>query len=119
MHEIFIAKFTCLLYEWLKRKNATNTDLRDQEPSFWDWIMIGRLKTLNNKWTRAIDFWFSWVKEGYIIEIVVKYIDSFSEVERTFVKGPQKRLLEEIPLWINMLFMEKGMMHMDPDRMAE
>jgi hypothetical protein len=30
---------------------------------------------------------------------------------------PIKRLLEEIPPWIKMLFLEKGMMHMDLDRM--
>jgi hypothetical protein len=59
------------------------------------------------------------VKEGYIIEFVVEYTDSFSEAERKFVEGPRRRLLEEIPLWIKMLFMEKGMMHMDPDRMVE
>jgi hypothetical protein len=38
------------------------------------------------------------VKEGYIIEFVVEYIDSFSEDERKFTEGPRKRLLEEIPL---------------------
>jgi hypothetical protein len=49
----------------------------------------------------------------------VEYIDSFSEAERKFMEGPRKRLLEEIPLWIKMLFMEKGLMCMEPDRMDE
>jgi hypothetical protein len=38
------------------------------------------------------------VKEGYIIEFVVEYTDSFSEAERKFTEGPRRRLLEEIPL---------------------
>jgi hypothetical protein len=28
MHEIFFVEFPCLLYEWLKRQNGTNTTLR-------------------------------------------------------------------------------------------
>jgi hypothetical protein len=74
---------------------------------------------VDNKWARAIDFWFNWVKEGYIVEFTIEYNDSFSEAERKFVEGPRKRLLEEIPLWIKMLFVEKGMMCMEPDRMVE
>jgi hypothetical protein len=108
-----------LLYEWLKRKTTTNTALRPQEPLVWDQTTVDRMKALDNKWARAIDFWFSRVKEGYIIEFVIEYNDSFSEAERKFVEGPQKRLLEEILLWIKMLFVEKGLMCMEPDRMVE
>jgi hypothetical protein len=36
-----------------------------------------------------------------------------------FVEGPQKRLLDEIFLWIKMLFIKKGLMHMEIDRMAK
>jgi hypothetical protein len=59
------------------------------------------------------------VKEGYSIDFVVEYNDSFSKAKRKFVKGPQKRMLEEISLWIKMLFMEKGLMCMEPDRMVD
>jgi hypothetical protein len=59
------------------------------------------------------------VKEGCTIEFVVEYIDSLSEDEINFTEVPRKRSLEEIPLCINMLFMEKGVMCMDPDRMVE
>jgi hypothetical protein len=41
---------------------------------------------------------FTRVKEGYIIEFVVEYTDSFSEDERNFMEGPRKQMLEEIPL---------------------
>jgi hypothetical protein len=49
----------------------------------------------------------------------VEYIDSFSEAKRNFMKGPRKTLLEEIPLWIKMFFIKKGLMHMEPNRMDE
>jgi hypothetical protein len=59
------------------------------------------------------------VKEGYIIEFVVEYNDSFNEAKRKFEEGPRKQMLEEIPLWIKMLFVERRMIRMDSDRMAE
>jgi hypothetical protein len=59
------------------------------------------------------------VKEGYIIEFSIKYNDSFSEAERKFEEAPRKKMLGEIPLWINMLFIERRMMHMVLNRMVE
>jgi len=59
------------------------------------------------------------VKEGYIIDFVIEYSDSFRKDKRNFEEHPRKRMLEEISLWIKMLFMERRMMHMDYDRMAE
>jgi hypothetical protein len=59
-----------LLYEWLKRKTATNYALWPLELVVWDQATLDRFNTLDNKWNRAIDFWFSQVKEGYIIEFL-------------------------------------------------
>jgi hypothetical protein len=59
------------------------------------------------------------VKEGYIIEFVVEYTNSFNDAERKFIEGPRKRPLEEIPLWIKILFVEKGIKHMELDQMDE
>jgi len=59
------------------------------------------------------------VKEGYIIEFSIEYNDSLNEAKRKFMEGPRRSLSEEIPHWIKMLFVEKGLMHMEPDRMAE
>jgi hypothetical protein len=36
MHETFFVEFPYLLYEWMKRKTATNTALRPLEPIVWD-----------------------------------------------------------------------------------
>jgi hypothetical protein len=74
---------------------------------------------VDNKWARAIEFWFEHVKEGYIVEFSIECSESFNSVERKFAVGPRRRLLEEIPLWIKMLFIEKGIMCMEPNRMVE
>jgi len=119
MYETFFVELPYLLYEWLKRKTANNLDLWPLEPVVCDQATLDRVKTLENKWTQAIDLWLARVNEGYIIGLVVEYTDSFNKVERKFTEGPRKRMLEEIQLWIKMLFMEKELMHMDPDKMDE
>jgi hypothetical protein len=70
MHEIFFVEFPCLLFEWIKRKTATNSPVWPLEPVVWDQAKLEELKVLDNKWTRAIEFWFSRVKEGYIVEFI-------------------------------------------------
>jgi hypothetical protein len=60
------------------------------EPIVWDQAKLDNLKVLDNKWTQAIYFWFTRVKEGYIIEFGIEYSDSFSEAERKFKEGPRK-----------------------------
>jgi hypothetical protein len=70
----------------------------------WNHNTVNKRKYVDNMW---------------IIEFSIEYNKYFSEVERKFVVIPRKRLLEEIPLWINMLFIEKGMMHMESNRMVE
>jgi hypothetical protein len=82
----------------LKRGTATSTALRLQESLVWDKFTNDRLKALDKKWTRAIYFRFTRVKEGYIIEFVVEFTDSFSEDEIKFIEGPRKMMIEEIPL---------------------
>jgi hypothetical protein len=95
---MFFVEFPCLLYEWKKRKIATNSIVWPLEPVVWEQATLKRLEALDNKWTQAIDFLFYQVKEGYIIEFTIDYIDSFSEGERKFMKASRKRMLEEIPL---------------------
>jgi len=75
------------------------------------------MKTLDNKWDWLTSLWFPRVKEHYIIDFSIEYNDSFNEADRKCVEGPRKRMLEEIMLWIKMLFLEKGMMWMETDKM--
>jgi hypothetical protein len=74
---------------------------------------------LDNKWIQTFDLWFFEVEEGYIIKFFMEYTHYFSEAERKFAKVPRKTILEEIPLWIKMLFIEKGLICMELDKMAE
>jgi hypothetical protein len=57
------------------------------------------------------------MKEGNINEFSTEYSDYFNEFETKFDEGPQKILLEKIPLWIKMLLIKKGLMCMETNRM--
>jgi hypothetical protein len=70
----------------------------------WDQANIDILKELDKKWSQAIEFFFSQVNEGYIIEFSIKYSDYFNADERNFEQGPRKQMLEDITLWMKMLF---------------
>jgi hypothetical protein len=48
---------------------------------------------MDNKWTQAIEFWFSRVKENYIVEFAIEYSDYFSATARKFEEGPRKKML--------------------------
>ena len=75
------------------------------------------LKNIENKWIRGIDFWFERVKEGYIIQFDVEYNESFDFVNENFETKPRKILIIEIPTWIKMVFVQNGIVHMEPDMM--
>jgi hypothetical protein len=34
--------------------------------------VVNRLRYVDNKWARAIEFWFEHVKEGYIVEFSIE-----------------------------------------------
>jgi hypothetical protein len=70
-------------------------------------------------WTRSINLWFSQIKKCYIVQFNVEYTNSFSKGEINFEKGPRRKMMKEIILWIKMLFVEKGVMLMVPDRMDD
>jgi hypothetical protein len=59
------------------------------------------------------------VKEGYNIDFTIKYRNSFSEAETKFEEGPRKHMLKYIMLWIKILFVERIIMHMEPEKMAK
>jgi hypothetical protein len=51
MHETFFNEFPYLLYEWMKRKTATNSILWPLELVVWDQVTLRRMQELYNKWT--------------------------------------------------------------------
>jgi hypothetical protein len=85
----------------------------------WDQNIVDRFRYVDNKWDRAINFCFEWVKEGYIVKFSSKCNESFNVVEKKFVIIPRRRLLEEISLWINIMFVENEIMCMEPNIMVE
>jgi len=59
IHELFFEKFPCLLHEWLKKQTQVNSVVLPLEIIVWDQSKLDILKELDNKWTWAIDLWFS------------------------------------------------------------
>ena len=72
--------------------------------------MVHEVTTVSNTISRAVDFWVDNILQGYITEIVVDTITSYSEVERKFFQGPQRRYLFYIGTWIKMPVYEKGIL---------
>jgi hypothetical protein len=51
MHETFFVEFSCLLYEWMRRKPTISYALWPLEPMVWNQATLDRLKILEIKWT--------------------------------------------------------------------
>ena len=66
--------------------------------------------SVSNTISRAVDFWVDSILQGCITESVVEAITSYSEAERIFFQGPQRRYLFSISTWIKMLIYEKGIL---------
>ena len=75
--------------------------------------MIQWLKRVINPILRDIDFWVDIIMEGYITEIVVDHIRSYSKTEREFFQEPRGRYLKSLKLWIKMLVCEKNILRME------
>ena len=58
------------------------------------------------------------MKELYIIEFDIEYIESYSQVEEKYKAIPRKRFSEKIPLLLKMIFIEKEIMTMNPNSMT-
>jgi hypothetical protein len=76
MHELFFGEFPCILHEWLKRQACYQFDHATSGANSLGSNQVDSLKELEKRWTREIDFWFTQVKEGYIIEFTIQYCDS-------------------------------------------
>jgi hypothetical protein len=75
LHEAFFCDFPHLLYECilrLKDNHATN-QIRQLE---WILVQIEQLQEVNNKFTRAVDFWLESIVVGFITEFVVDTVKS-------------------------------------------
>ena len=73
------------------------------------------MEKFSNPISRDADFWFDRILEGYITEIAIDTIRSYSETLKQFFKGLRGRYLNSLKLWIKMLVCENKILRMDSD----
>jgi hypothetical protein len=114
LHEVFFCDFLHLLQEWILR-------LKDNHATNWirqlDWtpVQIEQLQQVNNKFTRAVDFWLDSIVAGFITEFAVDTVKSYSATEKEFLCGPRGRYIRSLYTSIKILLYNKGVMTMESD----
>jgi hypothetical protein len=73
-------------------------------------VLIKKVKRVDNVVSREVDHWFYSTIGGYIIEFVVNRVESYSQEERYFFKGPRGKFLHFMKLKINILLHEKNIL---------
>ena len=73
------------------------------------------MEKVSNPISRDVDFWFNRILEGYITEIAIDTIRSYSEIVRQFFKGLRGRYLNSLKLWKKMLVCENEILRMEFD----
>jgi hypothetical protein len=114
LHEVFFCDFPHLLQEWilrLKDNHATN-QIRQLD---WTPVQIEQLQQVNNKFTRAVDFWLDSIVTGFITEFAVDTTKSYSATEQEFLRGPHGRYIRSLYTSIKILLYNKGVMTMEAD----
>jgi hypothetical protein len=114
LHEVFFCDFPHLLQEWILRSkdnHATNL-IRHLE---WTPVQIEQLQHVNNRFTRAVDFWLDNIMAGFITEFVVDTMKSYNEVEQEFLWGLQGRYIRSLYTSIKIFLCNKGVMTMESD----
>jgi hypothetical protein len=110
IHEIFFAGIHKELYEWLARLADTEFEIRSRPPVVWMSVMIKNVKRIDNIVSRAVDHWFDSTIGGYITELSIDRVDSYSQANIYFFKGPRGNFLHFLKLNINILLHEKNIL---------
>jgi hypothetical protein len=110
IHEIFFGGIHQELYEWLARLADTQFEIRSRPPVVWMSALIKKVKRVDNIMSRVVDHWFDSTIGGYITEFVVDRVESYSQAERYFFKGPRGKFLHFMKLRIKMLLHEKNIL---------
>jgi hypothetical protein len=69
-------------------------------------MLIKKVKRVDSAMSRAIDHWFDSIIGRYIIEFSIDIVESYSQEERYFFKGPRGKFLHVLKLKIKMLLHE-------------
>jgi hypothetical protein len=112
LHEVFFCDFPHLLQEWLLRlkENHPTNRIRQLE---WNPVEITQLQQVNNKFTRAVDFWLDSIVAGFITEFAVDTTKSYTTTEKDFLKGPRGRYIISLYTSINILLYDNGVITME------
>lgn len=105
------------MFEWLERKIAIRTIRNLDELVIWTKDKVNKLKNVKNHWSRAVDFWYMRIIEGFIVEFVVELFVSFNEAERKFLQGLHGKYIDSISLWIKLMLCKKGVISIESDTM--
>jgi hypothetical protein len=68
------------------------------------------VKIVDNTISQVVDHWFDSTIGGYIIEFDVDRVDSYSQAERYFFKGPRGKFLQFPKLRLKMLLHENNIL---------
>ena len=110
IHDIFFGGIHKELYEWLAILADTQFEIRLIPPMVWTSTLIKKVKRVDNTMSRELDHWFDSTIGGYITEFVVDRVESCSQAERYFFKGPKQKFLHFLKLKIKILFHEKNIL---------
>jgi hypothetical protein len=98
------------MYEWLARLADTQFEIWSRPPVVWTSKLIKKIKRVDNTVSRAIDHWFNSTIGGYITEFVADNVESYSQAEIYFFKGPRGKILQFLKLRLKMLLHEKNIL---------
>ena len=98
---------------WLSRLAENKNSSHSDKPMEWTPKVIQRLKHTHNSISREVDFWFSSLSEGFVIEFILDMLKDYSEAERPFFKGYRAKYLNSLNLLIKMLLCEQGVLTLD------
>jgi hypothetical protein len=110
IHEIFFGGIHQELYEWLAKLADTQFEIRSRPPVVWTSTLIKKVKGVDNVVSREVDHWFDSTIGGYITEFVVDRVESYSQAEIYFFKGPRGKFLHFLKLRIKILLHEKNIL---------
>jgi hypothetical protein len=74
----------------------------------WTSMMINKVKRVDNVVSRAVDHWFDSTIGGYITDFSIDKVESYSQEDIYFFKGPRGNVLHFLRSNIKMLLHEKN-----------
>jgi hypothetical protein len=77
----------------------------------WTSALIQKVKRVDNVASQVVDHWFNSTIEGYITNFSVDRVESYSQAERYFFKGPRGKILHFLKLRIKMLLHENNILN--------